>query len=297
MIVIYHHNDNDGYLAGTIARGGLQSHETTFLVGSYGETPPEDILEKADDIYILDYALSTDLMRKYQGKIVWIDHHERHFERLDKEGLFFPGRQELGLSGSALAWEYFHGNKTKPLVVDLVNARDVLNFKNPKTGEEDKKFKWMVHSFHEMSRSFMTSHNKWMDLLLDDERTEELVFEGKRIQKHIEGTLDIILNSQSWEGTWKGFRVAFLNCPLDISGMLHIKLKERYPECDFVAVWTQMPHNDKIKYRINLMKNNKKNTHANMAAIAKEYGGNGQLGSAGFWCEYIPWGTGEQYAI
>ena len=153
--LIYHHNDNDGYLAAAIAKAYLTRENPSykdieFRVGSYDGNEDEDAVAWADEVFVLDYRLPPALMEKYYDKITWIDHHKTAIEQMETIMKNRPrplkGRWEIGKSGCMLTWEFLFGTeKTVPLAVELVNDRDVWNWK---LGED-------TAAFHEASRMFM----------------------------------------------------------------------------------------------------------------------------------------------
>jgi uncharacterized protein len=288
-ILIYHHSDNDGYLAGTIANLFLSQvsyHEIKFTVGKYDNNEDLKALDWADTIYLLDYSLPMELMRRYVNKLIWIDHHKSAIDNVTvtveihtKEPI--AGLREIGKSGSLLAWEYFCVSelaekiswaiKKVPLVVQLVNDRDIWAWE---FGED-------TAAFHESTRKFMISYTTWEKLLENDRATKKEVQEGYKLLGFVRDIVDTYNESFAWEGMFEGYPAIFLNGSALVSGELHKRLREAHPFVSLAVIF--MVKYDKVTfgiYRNNGLKN------LDLGRIAMKYGGGGHEGAAGFYTDY-----------
>jgi hypothetical protein len=285
-ILIYHHNDHDGYLAATIVHKHLKESKFTnpiiFKTGDYTESFPTEQFDNAVEIWVLDYVLPWELMVKYKDKIWWIDHHEsriRHAGTLEvQSGIKFRGKTALGKSGTLLAWEFCNmASDPIPLAVQLVDDRDIWAWK----------FEDMTASFHEVTRSFISNYEKWERLLVSDDETREMVELGHILSHHATGVINEIIENNAWAGHLLGYKVAFLNCPLNISGELHKQLGEKYNGCDFIAIYRDLRWGKVTQvnlYRVN--------SAVDVGAISEELGGlRGRRRSAGFTIDSIKWRT------
>jgi hypothetical protein len=248
QILICHHNDNDGYLAAAITKHALlDTADLFFFEGNFSELPRKDLLDRCSTIYVLDYVLPWEWMIAYRDKIVWIDHHEDrilHAGKIESQsGITFKGVTNITKCAALLTWEYFNPDTRAPEVVALVNDRDV--------------WKWQLGeataAFHEGSRAFISDYEKWRSLLQHNGEVYAVIDYGDKVLYHIRGVIDNIIKELAWEGKLWEHRVAFLNCPISISGELHRMLRTAYLKCDFVAIYSDLPKTDQTQvymYRI-----------------------------------------------
>jgi uncharacterized protein len=280
-ILIYHHCDNDGYLAAAIADKALVKLYSegiiAYRVGKYDGVHDEEALKWADIVYVLDYTLPAALMDHYFDKIIWIDHHKTAIESMEKIEQHrgkFKGVREIGRSGALLTWFHFYGSKEVPLVLALVDDRDVWKWA---FGED-------TAAFHEASRMFMKDYNKWQVLLNDDVYTTGYVAKAKDMLDYIRHVIDEYNSSYSWEGMFEGHRVVFLNGTGSLSGELHKRLREDHPDAEFAVVF--MVRHDKVTVGMYRQDNISK---LSLGKIAINYGGGGHDGAAGFYTDHDEW--------
>jgi uncharacterized protein len=281
-ILIYHHNDNDGYLSAAIADLSLKDRryaEVQFRVGNYDGVEDEEAVKWADTVYILDYRLPIGMMDGYFDKIIWIDHHKTAMEELSKiessRGKPFMGIREVGKAGCLLCWEYFFGNTGQiPEVLKFVNDRDVWNWEY---GED-------TAVFHEATRMFMKDYKRWQDLLQDDTYTKGYLAKARPMLDYIRHVIDEYNSSYSWEGMFEGHRVVFLNGTGTLSGELHKRLREDHPDTLFAVVF--MVREDKIT--VGMYRRDGVN-YPSLGKIATRWGGGGHDGAAGFFTDHEEW--------
>ena len=283
-ILIYHHNDNDGYLAGAVADYFLSKNmynEIKFRVGHYDDSHDEEAIKWADEVYVLDYTLPVPLMDKYMDKIIWIDHHRTAIENMEgvelQRGKTFKGMREIGKSGCLLAWLWFKPDGKLPRVVELVDDRDVWKWE---FGED-------TAAFHEASRMFMLYYGSWQELLESDEMTENMVKKGASLLEYIRHVVDTYNESLSWEGMFEDIPVVFLNGSGIISGELHKRLRETHTSAACAVVFSLT----RDKVRVGMYRNDLPEfKNVSLGRIATKYGGGGHDGAAGFYTDLDLWG-------
>jgi oligoribonuclease NrnB/cAMP/cGMP phosphodiesterase (DHH superfamily) len=308
-VVIYHHHDQDGYLAATIANEALDNglRDIRFAVGSYNTQEDRDnqhLLEWADLIYVLDYTLTWEFMLKYREKIIWIDHHiskMEHAEHLETEwGITFAGVREIGKSGCLLAWEWFNGPGGHiPKVVQLVNDRDVWEWK---FGDD-------TAAFHEASSLSLTNYKFWRGMLVgeegyvatleegkcnktsmrreflsSDDSVDHQVFHGHEYLPYIRNLVDEYNKQFAWEGTFEGYPVVFLNGSKTMSGELHKRLRDDHQDVAFAVVF-MFEQND---VRVGLYRQDHLDA-PDLSKISSKYGGGGHAPAAGFMISHEKW--------
>lgn len=281
-VLIYHHYDQDGYLSGAIMRQHFTINNAggaiQLRVGNYDDSHDEEVLEWADRVYVLDYSLPIGLMDKYFDKIIWIDHHKTAMDNMlkieENRNKKFAGIREIGKSGCLLTWEYLYPKSPPPKVVELVNDRDIWAWKY---GED-------TAAFHEASRLFLKNYEVWEDLLLSDQMAQIKLSYGHQLLSYVREIVDIYNESYAWEGMFEGHPVVFLNGSSVISGELHKRLREKFPQSFFAVVF--MVKYDKVTvglYRADSVK------HVSLGKLATKYGGGGHDGAAGFSTDHDEW--------
>jgi oligoribonuclease NrnB/cAMP/cGMP phosphodiesterase (DHH superfamily) len=294
-ILIYHHYDQDGYLAASVANLFLNNHpynRIVFRVGKHDDKHDEEAMAEADAIYVLDYVFPKELMQKYYDRIVWIDHHQSSMTEIKVKVEIhhsepIKGLRRIGTSGCLLTWEYFINSEFRdrvakqvwytgevPLVLEMVNDRDVWNWE---FGDE-------TAAFHEASAMFLREYSEWENHLKMDKLTRKSINSGKQLLSFIRKVVDNYNKSFSWEGWFEGHRVAFLNGSSMISGELHRRLRDDHPSVAFVVAF--MFRQDKVT--VGLYRNDKSN-QVKLGIIAGKYGGGGHEGAAGFKTSHEEW--------
>lgn len=294
-ILIYHHYDQDGFLAASVAKLFLENHpynRLTFRVGKHDGNHDEEAMAAADVIYVLDYVFPKELMQKYYDRIVWIDHHQSSITEMKVKVEIhhsepIKGLRQIGKSGCLLTWEYFINSEFKdrvakqvwytgevPLVLQMVNDRDVWNWE---FGED-------TAAFHEATVMFLHEYDEWIILLKSDHLTRKNINTGKQLLSFIRKVVDNYNKSFSWEGWFEGHRVAFLNGSSIISGELHRRLRDDHPNVEFVVAF--MFRRDKVT--VGLYRNDK-SKQVKLGEIAGKYGGGGHEGAAGFKVSHQEW--------
>ena len=139
----YHSPCNDGLGAAYAAWSALGESGMRYTPCAYGNPLPA--IEPEDEVTLLDFtAPRKDLLKLAQvaGRITILDHHasaERALAGLTEEALATEGACELRVtfdknhSGAILAWQHFHPGISSPLVLDLIEDRDLWSFEDPRS--------------------------------------------------------------------------------------------------------------------------------------------------------------------
>ena len=135
MIRIIYHNDNDGKCSAFIARHFLEFKAEAVVCekADYDTKVLETIpIAESDTVYILDYSISPDDMRKLLDitpNVVWIDHHKTSLAEYENFDLPVSGIRDTKSkkSGALLTWEWF-SQRRAPQFVLLVSDWDTYTF-------------------------------------------------------------------------------------------------------------------------------------------------------------------------
>lgn len=151
-LCIYHGNCADGFGAAWAVRNAL-GDGVEFHSGVYQDAPPnvygrdvvmvdfsykraviDEIVSKASSLLILDHHKSAadDLQGLPAARASWAE----HFYYAGAPGCSHIGAIfDMERSGAGLAWDYFHPGVTRPALIDHIEDRDLWRFKLSGTRE------------------------------------------------------------------------------------------------------------------------------------------------------------------
>lgn len=158
---IIHHGDCDGWAAAAIAAGTLGTNNGKTLVrkpAAYGEAFPFENLKREDEVYILDFSYSREILDDVYSKVsklVVLDHHKSAEAHLaDAPYAVF----DLTKSGVLLAWEYFVPEYPATDIVELLDCYDLWNKKHHKHSWEK------IVKFHLACNAHLDNFEFWTGL-------------------------------------------------------------------------------------------------------------------------------------
>lgn len=136
-LCVYHAKCTDGFAAAWVVWGALKG-EVNFHEGYYNAAPP-DVDDR--DIIVVDFSYPRDVMQTIVAScrsLVLLDHHKTAMADLselcptpDHTKITF----DMSRSGAGLAWDHFHPGMPRPLLVDLVEVRDLWLRNHPRWEE------------------------------------------------------------------------------------------------------------------------------------------------------------------
>lgn len=270
IVVIYHGNCPDGF-------GGAWSAWKKFGARA-AYLPAKDRLAlpcplKNKEIYLIDYTYEPNIIKKLVKdniRVTAIDHHvsqEASIKLTDRYSY------DIKHSGAVLAWKYLHPSKKVPMFLRCVEDRDI--------------WKWNV------------PHSKELLMLIDLAPLDFKVW--SRLAKDLEdprsratyvkkGTLLLLYYRSMWEKLlpyaelvkFDGKKIFALNCPHyfadDLGHILAAKTNS------FSLLWREAYGTIRVSLR--------STGKADVAKIAKKYGGGGHKRASGFTFEVgkkLPW--------
>ena len=125
---VFYHNDMDGIVSARIILNHLRTQNIPFknedfIEMDYSKEFPLGIIEKGEQVFIVDYSISPEQMYDLliqTCRVVWIDHHKSAIEKYkdfktpmeqSKPGWKIPGLRADGIAGCVLTWWYFCGRQ------------------------------------------------------------------------------------------------------------------------------------------------------------------------------------------
>lgn len=279
MKCFYHSADLDGHCSGAIVKFYFPKCE---LIGiNYGDDFPWDKIERGELLYMVDFALQPfDDMVKLAGmsELVWIDHHKSAIESYESSSIAgnLPGARCHDNSQAAceLVWEYLYNAFTAvPRAVKLLSQYDTWNHSDPDT-----------LPFQFGLRQYGTDPN--------DTNFWGQLFEisGLNPLDQIIGEGTVILNYQGLENRKYSSACAF---ETELDGLRCVAINKMLTNSQvFDAVWDAEKYDAMLAFgwrkgawHISLYSTK---PDVDVSIIAKNRGGGGHKGAAGFQCDELP---------
>lgn len=274
--VIYHSPCNDGDTGAMIAKRFFKEksiENVIFHATSIGKPLPNDIEGK--NILLIDFAYPKDILQKLISlakEVLILDHHKTNMEDLNE----IPSYQKvfnMELSGATLAWNYFYPEKPVPLLVKMIEDRDLWK-KNIK-GSDDLS-------------NYLYAHPSDFDLLeslLDENNLEGAISKGIAFRELNNFYVD---NFAKWATIRfmqikdQFYLVAHSDCGIaSITSDLGACLLKNYPIVDFAAVYYINNYTDGTSFSL---RSTDKNT--DVSQIAKHFNGGGHRNASGLKVSY-----------
>jgi oligoribonuclease NrnB/cAMP/cGMP phosphodiesterase (DHH superfamily) len=289
-LVIYHGGGcADGFGAAWACRARW-GDGCTYLAANYG-TPPPDVTGK--HVLIVDFSYKRDVLEVMAfeaASIIILDHHETAEEELS--GFAFHGALDpvsidnalpyLGIvagqlrlpviavfdmkrSGAHLAWSFCHPGKDAPLLIKLIEDRDL----------------WLFH--YDATRPFATwlrsepfDFARW-DRIADDIEVpygNDIMREAIAMQRFHDAKVQEIA-SFATRAQLGEHEPIVVNCPPMFSSEVGNYLLDAHPDAPFAATYFDTRNKRMFSLR-------SKDDRLAVSTIAAGYGGGGHRNAAGF---------------
>ena len=294
----FYHNDADGKCAGfwVCLSAGLKNHQVRgdFIEMSYEKPFPMDTILPNEQIYIVDYSIPPDEMRKLlkiTTDVTWIDHHKTAIEKYEGFEHDVRGLRYDGIAGCMLTYCYLHHmtdrgfGEIKPF--DISMTEDAPTFTKLIADWDVWKF-----DFGDRTRNFITAFNcydfrpesvNWDRFFCDCENAAEVVMieEGRVMIKYRDGWAKGYLERFGFETEFEGLKCFAVNL-----GNCNSEYFKSLPEGKYDA-FIPFAFNGE-KYTVSMY-----STTVDISGICKKYGGGGHAKAAGFQCKELPFKKGN----
>lgn len=312
IICVYHRIDLDGWMSGAIVKKwfiekyksdyyilnedgsidktapGISKNLLNFLGWHYGDPIPD--LSEYDKVIMCDVSFDLEIMKVllegFSSNFIWIDQHKSAINALDeylpKAYLFPKGLRDVNFAACELTWKYFFPNEEMPEIVRLLGRYDCFGHKGIR---EEKK----VLEFQYGARQEITNYEEAYEALIfyTSEALVNLIHNnGKTIYKY--------LCSEAKQIYKKAFEIKFqesIETHNERIGSVKFRKflavnRERFNPINFGIDY----HKDSYdgfacfwyaddKWNWSLYNDNGK---VDCSQIAKQHGGGGHKGAAGF---------------
>jgi oligoribonuclease NrnB/cAMP/cGMP phosphodiesterase (DHH superfamily) len=210
-VVIYHKNCLDGFGAMWCARQHLGEDGVEYLAGQYGKELP-DIIGK--NVYLVDFSYKLKQMEELCSlakSVTVLDHHKTAYDELaDFYRDNYTAIWDMERSGAGIAHDYFIGTGCRHRVIDLIEDRDLWNFKFKDTKPVNLYL-----------RTLDFDYDKWCVAM--ETPIEQLVQTGNALIMYRDLIIKEVLKSVEYKDLFGHKNVpVILNCPyLIVSEVLH----------------------------------------------------------------------------
>lgn len=277
-ICFYHSADFDGICSGAIVKKAIPKVELRGY--DYGqEFPWEEI--KGRHVIMVDVSLQPfsemERLAKEAGELTWIDHHKTAIEEKLKSEVEIFGVRIEGRAACELTWQWFFSDRLMPRAVQLLGRYDVWDHEDPdvlpfqygarahiKNGVEDSIWRFLLDN--------------------DDAYIWKIVGAGRLILEYQIGQDAIAAKAKCFETIIKGPPDADgWRRPLGAIACNHGPSNSKV----FDSVFDPAKHDLMMpfylkkdgRWKVSLYS---EKPDVDCGAIAKQYGGGGHRGAAGF---------------
>jgi oligoribonuclease NrnB/cAMP/cGMP phosphodiesterase (DHH superfamily) len=281
----FYHGDKDGECAGFwvyLSAGLYDGYEADikFLRINYGMDFPFNDIKENEQVYIVDYSISPDEMRRLltiTKDVTWIDHHKTAIAKYKDFEYNLRGVRYDGVAGCMLTYCYLHHmtergqgeikpfdlsmTKDAPMFTKLLADYDVWTFE---FGDDTRYFQTGVNSY-----DFEPENKRWYDLL-DDGAEKIYIEEGKTMIKYRDNWAKDYCKCKGFETEFEGHKCYVMN--LGLCGSDYFKSIDDGSYEILIA----FSYNGK-DWSISLYSKT-----VDVSEIAKKYGGGGHRGASGF---------------
>jgi len=262
-LCIYHGSCLDGFSAAWVVRKALGEENVDFFHGVYQQTPPDC---KGRDVIFVDFCYRREIMQQIvidSKSVLVLDHHKSAQDemsnvlfRASTDKVFF----DMEHSGAVLAWIHFFTPGTTPILLNLIEDRDLWKFKWPLTREVNAAMFSYEYTFE-----------NWDKLMKMQQDT--LATEGAAIDRKHHKDIDELLKVVCRPMVIGGIRVLVANLPYTMGTDAAVKLIEQGQP--FGAYCYDVPDGRVFGLRST-------DAGPDVSEIAKQYGGGGHRNAAGF---------------
>jgi oligoribonuclease NrnB/cAMP/cGMP phosphodiesterase (DHH superfamily) len=275
MKCFYHSADLDGNCSGFLVKYVIPNME---LIGiNYGDEFPWDKISEDESVFMVDFSLQPfnphmiNLAEKCS--LIWIDHHKSAIEEYEAWLGEFKGIQRSGIGACALVWEYLWQDsyeREMPTFIKLLADYDVWNHSDPRT----LPFQWGMRQY-----DTNPENQEFWEELFDVERVQQITEEGGLILKYQQAENEKYIKACGFDLEFEGLKCVAVNKMLTNSML-------------FTSVWDPEKYDAMLtfgwrngQWTISLYSDK---PAIDVSGIAKNRGGGGHKGAAGFQCRELP---------
>lgn len=259
IIVLYHASCPDGFTAAWVA-WRVFGARARYIPVRHQIPPPRGLEGK--EVYIFDFSYPRDVMKTIctQAKrVVALDHH---ITARASTHMAHDYRYNLNHSGAVLAWNYFFPKQKIPRMVRHIEDIDIWKFTIPGTREISAVLGLYDFDFRVWSKLARDIENP--------EKRKTYIANGRLIMRYEDHLVHKIIG-RSHTTTIAGKKCAIVNSPVLESKIGKALVDHR---ASIGAIWYYDGNGFKFSLR---------SKKADVAKLAKRFGGGGQKHASGFY--------------
>ena len=269
----FYHLDLDGICSAVIVKKKYPECELYGI--NYGHDFPWDKISKGEEVFMVDFCLqpfeNMERLNKI-SKLTWIDHHKTAIDSAKEHNFSCDGEVEIGKAGCELTWDYFHKEEEMPVAVRYLGRFDVWDLQDPDT-----------MNFQVGMKIFENNPNDidfWNLLFNDLSFVELIISRGKIIIEYQEQDYKRYCQAYAFETNILDHRAIAMNRGgIGSNAFKSVWDEEKY---DVMLAFSRM--SNKL-WTVSIFSTKK---DIDCGLIAKQLGGGGHFGAAGFTCETLP---------
>ncbi len=288
MKCFYHSADLDGQCSGAIIK--MRFPECELIGINFGDDFPWDDIEVDETVFMVDFSLQPfagmDTLNR-GCDLIWIDHHKSavddaldfNADQLHKvDGRVIDlSNSVTGIGACALVWDYCYPGKDRPKAVQLLAEYDVWNHTDMFT----LPFQWGIRM---MNTKPDEANGLWGSILSDDfsDITQQILQQGNIILKYVAQDNRKYMEACGFETELDGLKCIAINRMLTNSQMFDSIWDEARYDAMLTFGWR------KGSWTVSLYSTK---DCVDVSVTAKNRGGGGHKGAAGFQCSELPFET------
>lgn len=274
--IIFHHDDADGRCAAAIMAAHLTElwcSPVEFHSINYKDKVPTDIITQHDVVALVDFSFKPDDMERVRAaasRVIWCDHHvtAKDYGYNDLSG--YRDFSDGGLAGCECTWRWCHPDKPIPPGIMLLGDYDSWRMAHAPACVH-------LHEGLKLEDQDPASPNSvWGRLIQGD--YAPIIAAGEYACRYRNNYCRNILESNSYH-TVIGKTHSYDAVAVNLYGFGSAAFGDLFGR---VPVCIAYIH-DGRQFTVSLY-----SKMVDVGAIAKEYGGGGHKGAAGFVCETLP---------
>lgn len=296
---IFYHNDADGHCAAALValyreeefrNYPSMSYEQIFYEMDYNTPFPIEDIDDDEIVYILDYSIAPEDMRKLLAKtenVFWIDHHKTAIEKYKDFGVDIRGIREAdGDSGCLLTYKYLLSSRRIPDIggipsmVALINDWDTWKHELYQTSS-------FITAFNSMNTqpwifSFWEHINDWNYI-------NNMIQDGIVMTRYRDGWAKDVLNHIGSSIDFMGLKVYAVNIPHANSEYF-----KSLPESVKAEHDAFMPFYYDLNKGVYVASLYSIRPDVDVSIVAKQMGGGGHKNASGFSTKILPFDISKE---
>jgi oligoribonuclease NrnB/cAMP/cGMP phosphodiesterase (DHH superfamily) len=274
-VCVYHGVDLDGYCSAAIWKA---EHPEGELIGlNYGQEIPWDRLE-GNEVTLVDFCFQPwpemDRLIECASNVTWIDHHKSAIESWKQAGCeFIQGSRDVEHAACELTWWFYHRGEPLPHGVFLLGDYDCWRHSH----DDTMAYQWGMRLDNWDPGDNPACMDDWKRVFADDEGL-------------MDGTLSSGQTILQYQGQQNAKSAKAIWFPVEFAGFRWMAVNQGGINSQFWdAVW-----DDSFDGKLSFVRSRNHWTVSlysetvDCSLIAKDNGGGGHKGAAGFQCASLP---------